>query len=285
MVRRIRMDLDALHRAVAGLPAQYQEQQARSVALACGVVRGFLGDQWFVRHVESQDKKGFFTINEHDPVKQNLSLLRIVDLAEVLFNLQHAPGFDECIERLRNGVVEGTFAELDFGRMLYINRVPFRFVIPQGVKRSDYDIEVLYSDGLVACADAKCKIESTEFTENGIRNVLNEARKQLPSDRPGIVFVKTPARWIVDEAFLSLAGNRARRFLGGAPCIVSVKFYASDMVFANNAVTHRHAFREYSNPKTRFGSDIDWNLFDAVPGIEIPKHWQRILFFPDGMRK
>ena len=64
---------------------------------------------------------------------RDLTAPRVIDLAEVLHNL-HVPGFDECIAKMRNGDNEGTYAELDLGRMLYLNQMPFRSVVPQKVK-------------------------------------------------------------------------------------------------------------------------------------------------------
>jgi hypothetical protein len=187
---------------------------------------------------------------------------------------------------MRNGDIEGTFAELDFARMLYLNQVPFHFVIPQGVKKSDYDFQILYPNGVVACADAKCKIETTEYSENGLRNVLNEARKQLPNELPGIVFVKVPARWIANLDLVESSINVAKRFLGGVRRIVSVKFYASPLELKDGVMFHTHAYKEVSNPKTDFGSNIDWNIFKKhkLPPERngMPEHWQRILFFPCG---
>jgi hypothetical protein len=52
----------------------------------------------------------------------------------VIYNLQAVSGFDSCIARMRDGDIEGTAAELDLGRMLFLNRVPFRYVVPQGIK-------------------------------------------------------------------------------------------------------------------------------------------------------
>ena len=117
-------------------------------------------------------------------------------LAELLYNLQRIPGFDECITRMRDGDIEGTHAELDFGRMLYIHRIEFRYVVQSGTKGSDYDVDVIYPNGLAVCGDAKCKVEATEFSTQTIDNTLETARGQLPNDRPGIVFVKIPPRWI-----------------------------------------------------------------------------------------
>jgi hypothetical protein len=51
---------------------------------------------------------------------------------------------------MRKGDLEGTYAELDFGRMLYLNNVPFRFVVPQGTTGLDYDIEVENPNGAAA---------------------------------------------------------------------------------------------------------------------------------------
>jgi hypothetical protein len=218
-----------------------------------------------------------------------MSAFRLIDLSELLYNLQDVLGFDECIRRMRNGDIEGTYAELDFGRMLYLNQVPFRFVVPQQIRKRDYDIEILYPNGVIACADAKCKVETTEFTENGIRNVLKEAREQLPNDRPGIVFVKTPARWISDPLTVAAMLSRARRFLGGVRRIVSVKFYASPVVLRDNVMMHQHAYKEISNPRTDFGDGLNWDIFkkfDLPPEYNgMPPHWQRILFFPDGRPK
>jgi hypothetical protein len=287
VVRGRRVQLKALHKTWAAICADPRiVDHGRWVSLGCGVVRAFLTKEWFDQYVMPEGKKGVLTIDESAPVNRERTLGRIVDFAQVLYNLQHTFGFDECLARLYEGNIEGTLAELDLGRMLYINRVPFRFIIPTGRKKSDYDTEILYSNGLIACADAKCKIETTNFTENGIRNVLKDAREQLPNDKPGIVFVKVPARWLGHKNFADVSIKCARRFLGGVPRIVSVKYYASPVVWHNNMLMIQHAFKEVSNPRTNFGNDVDWNIFKAGPlpseWSGAPPWWQRIFYFPDG---
>lgn len=209
-----------------------------------------------------------------------------MDLAEVLYNLQTVPAFDECISRMRGGDIEGTFAELDFGRMLYLNRAPFRFVVPSGTRGADYDIEILYPNGVVACGDAKCKIDSTEFSEHTIRNTLNKARKQLPNIQPGIVFVKIPPPWIVQPAHVNLMVDVAKSFLRGTRRIVAVQYYTSPITFTDGMLRHDHAFKQISNAKTDFGDGLNWDLFGKfnLPPERngMPSHWQRIIFFPDG---
>jgi hypothetical protein len=81
-------------------------------------------------------------MNEQDQTTKDLSALRVIDLAEVIYNLQLAPGFDDCIERMKGGDVEGTLAKLDLGRMLFLNGVRFRFTVPLGAKGNDCEMEV-----------------------------------------------------------------------------------------------------------------------------------------------
>jgi hypothetical protein len=287
IIRR-RMSFEQLQRGYASLPPEVRiNGQTESLALASGVLRSFMDADWVERHIVSDNrKKGFLSIDESEPDRREISFFRVMDLAEVVYNLQSVPGFDECITRMRDGDIEGTYAELDFGRMLHLNQVPFRFVVPQGATGRDYDIEIMYPDGVIASADAKCKIEGTEFSENTIKNTLNKARKQLPDDMLGIVFVKLPPSWISDGDRVSTSLNTARDFLRGTRRVVSVKFYSSPISLATNVLRHDHAYKEVSNPQTDFGDHKDWNIFrkfDLPPEFNgMPPHWQRIIFFPDG---
>jgi hypothetical protein len=287
IIRR-RMSFQQLQRGFESLPPEVRDNgQTESLALASGVLRAFMDADWVERHIVSDGrKKGFLSIDESDAIRRETTFFRVMDLAEVIYNLQPVPGFDECITRMRDGDIEGTYAELDFGRMLYLNKVPFRFVVAQGTTGLDYDIEIEYPNGVIAAADAKCKIESTDFSENTIRNTLGKARKQLPDDSPGIVFVKVPPRWISDPATVASTLDVARSFLRGTRRVVSVKFYSSPITFTGNMLRHDHAYKEISNPTTDFGNGVDWNIFKKFvlpPEMNgMPPHWQRIIFFPDG---
>jgi hypothetical protein len=185
------------------------------------------------------------------------------------------------------GVVEPTYAELDLGRMLYCGRVNFRFVEPQQIKGLDYDIEITLADGMIVCADAKCKIEATDFSVGTVENSLEKARRQFPKDRPSVIFIKVPARWLKQPTAtpgLSLNGI-AEKFLCGTERIVSVKFYFSDIAYVDKEVTHEHSFKEISNHNNRFDRSRDWNMFAEPPVSRgwngMPRIWRRLLFFPN----
>ena len=164
----VRLDVLLLHNALVDLRSKLPVGRTmtgveESLSLAAAILRHFFSEAWWNRWVMPETAKpNFLRIDEFDQTRLDLTALRVIDLAEVLYNLQHVPGFDDCIAKMRNGDIEGTYAELDLGRMLYLNQVQFRYVVPQKVKGLDYDVEVEYPDGVIACAEAKCSIESTE---------------------------------------------------------------------------------------------------------------------------
>jgi hypothetical protein len=280
----VRITLPMLHKTFANIPAEAAPTEAnKSLFLAFAIFKHYFGQAWLERHLE--DPAGYLHIDESSQHKMDLAGLRIVDLAEVIYNLQHVENFDGCMERMSDGNIEDTAAELDMGRMLYLNKVPFRYIFPQNVKGLDYDAEIGFPDGTVACADAKCAFEITEFRAKAVFYKLEKARKQLPSDRPGIVFAKMPPHWMQDPEFLTATVDQANDFFRNTRRIVSVKFYVAPTSFEGGYVKQQHAFKELDNPKTRFGSR-DWSLFRPLNtgpvAKSMPSHWQRILQFPNG---
>jgi hypothetical protein len=187
----IRITLQMLHDTFEKFPdAVAPTRENKSFLLATAVLKHYFGQGWIDRHL---NRPGYLQIDETNQTTMDLKGLRLIDLAEEIYNLQHVPNFDSCITRMRDGDIEGTAAELNFGRMLYLNQVPFRYVVPTGVKGQDYDAEIIYPDGTLACADAKCALETADLKAKAIWNKLGKARQQLPSDQPGIIFAKWPA--------------------------------------------------------------------------------------------
>jgi len=273
---------------IAKFPAEWRDDDSkRSFYLAISVIKYFLGEEWLYEHVSPERRTpGFLRVVAGHSAETQVSTLKIVDFAELLFNLQHIAGVNTCIDRLKQGVIEPTYAELDLGRMLYCGCINFRFVEPQQKKGFDYDIEITLADGTVVCADAKCKVETTDFSVDTVRRSLEKARKQFPN-RPSIIFMKVPPRWIKERlASSGVSLNEiAEEFLRGTGKIVSVKFYFSEIDYVDNAIRHDHAFKEISNPNNRFDRVRDWDMF-AEPQVQrgwngMPPRWRRLLFFPN----
>ena len=274
------------------------DNTSRTFYLSLAVVRHFLGANWADDHVQDNGRPGYVRLNWRDHTQAEVQTFRIVDLAEILFNLQHTAGFDDCIQKMRDGDIEGTYAELDFGRMLYQSSIEFRFVKSSGRKGDDYDIDIIMKDGTSVCADAKCKIEATDFSEKSVMNSLRHARSQFPDNRPSIVFVKVPPHWLIDRTDVkSILTNVANEFLRGTGRIVSVKYYISFIRWENGAVTHVQAFQEINNtnPINRFDPSRKWDMFEEakeniVPNdrgefSDVPDRWRRLMYYPQGLVK
>ena len=261
------------------LPEQTADYGRRHYMLFMYVFHQILGKDWVENNVllhalgPAKGKIGFFEMDFSADEIRELKSLRIFDLAEILLNLQMIEGFDDCVGRLRSGdqkQIEATYAELQFAKLLYVHDIDFKFVVPaKKVKGEDYDYEIRFPDGTIACADAKCKLEATDIDPHSVKNSLKDARDQLPATKPGIIFVKVPQNWFDVPGMVDDLNKIALDFMRGTGRIVSVKYYISHVTFRDQATLHRHAYKELSNASSRFPAR-DWNLFT---GYHVPKDW------------
>ena len=293
----LRLNDRHLLNTIGNFPVEIQaDNTSRTFYLSLAVIKHFFGQEWLDNHIEDNGQTGYLRLNWRERTQSEVQSFRLVDFAELLFNLQHTDGFDDCIQKMRDGDIEGTYAELDLGRMLYQSAIAFRFVTRSGKKGDDFDIEISMPDGTSVCADAKCKIEATVFSENGVMNSLRHARSQFPDDRPSIVFVKVPPHWLHNrESLKSELTDIANRFLRGTGRIVSVKYYVSFIHWENGAVTHIQAFQEINNTNSinRFDPSRNWDMFeDARENIapnatgeftDVPERWRRLMYYPLGI--
>jgi hypothetical protein len=153
------------------------------------------------------------------------------------------------------------------------------------VKTWDYDVHVPYEGGPVACGDIKCKIEGTDYAEGSLLNSLKKARKQLPSDRPGIVFVKVPQRW-VDLGTGNLGvdtdvSETLAKFFQTAKRVVLVVLYTKFTFHGSQGTAIRHVALERENPQSRYAQDRSWRLFKEV---KEPPDWVDFSRLMDGNR-
>lgn len=297
MTRLARLEDQHLLRTIAAFPPEISDDQTnRAFYLSLAIVRHFLGAAWADEHVQDTGGSGYLRLDWNDKDRAQRQAYRILDLAEILFNLQRIDGFDECIQRMKDGDIEGTYAELDLGRMLFLDGLDFRFVSTSGNKGDDFDLEIVLTDGLSVCADAKCKIETTDYSENTVLNSLSHARQQFPPDKPSIIFVKLPPRWVAEV--VDIKGRLtevALRFLRGTGRVVSIKFYVSYIHWENGFVTHIQAFHEINNQFNRFDPSRNWDMFSESNDAQKPNHrgeftdvptrWRRLMYYPDGMPK
>lgn len=282
------MTLEWLERNLNNFPTEIKNDKSRrEFCLFSIVICRVFGQEWCEQHIinpNGDDASGFLKLDFTNDIARELKSLRMAHLAEMVFNLHTIQGFDSCIAQMKNGEIESGFAELEFGKLLYINDIEFRFVDPHyRAKGEAYDYEVTFPDGLTACADAKCKIEAHQPTATSVENTLSKARKQLPKDRPGIIFVKVQPHWFTDPEIYSMLGDVTRHFFRNTRRIISVKYFVNQFDYLDDAILHTHRYREMSNPQNCFDPARTWQLFK--PGDQqsmwngMPSKWVRLVNF------
>lgn len=238
------------------------------------VIAHFLGKPWVGRHVMyGAAYSGYLTnksehVSEDGFARNETHFERVLQLADNMLNLQDIDGFGECLDRLFSGQIEPTMTELDFGMFMRMQGTKFRYVVTSGVKQQDYDVELTYPDGTIACAEAKCKLDGGAFTESGFLKTLKEARKQLPKDKPGVAFLKIPQEWVDEESGEIRGHSDAKSLLDGyfrtTKRIVCVVLYGKLTSTVEGCFRVQHVFRQFENPSNRFPAKSSWVLFDQV---------------------
>ena len=140
--------------------------------------------------------------------------------------------------------------------------------MPSGVKGQDYDVELLYPDGMIACGDIKCKLDGSAFTRQGLLNTLKKTRRQLPADRPGIAFVKVPQEW-VDRVTGNLGlgddvSALLNEFFKGTERVVLVALYSKLATDLPQGTAISYACRQFENRSSRFVRNGPWGLFEGA---------------------
>ncbi len=200
--------------------------------LATVTLRHYLGDEWvnqnasalFQRKVITGNRKGRVFLRTGNLIVEESVRheLRIFQLAELIFNLQSVDGIDERILAIKEGCLESPYGELECAAQIKKANLPFRFVNPSGIKRKDYDVEIV--SNLEHCLNCELKVttEEKDLQKSTILNKLNAARKQLPEGQPGIIFLKVPESWLNQPNAQHLLGEVLDQFFRNTNRVVAV---------------------------------------------------------------
>jgi len=267
--------------------------------IATLVIKHFMGLSWIDKHIDpNASNPGLLTL-KGSPADIELAKIRIVDLAESLFNLRKVKGLSDCIVCMKTAEnPEPSLAELHIGKMLYANDWQFRFVSPKGGRGDNYDLQIRYWNRTV-CADVKCKIDSQIPDSNSITRTLTRSRTQLPADKPGLFFVKIPQQWMEHSGWERITVQGALDFFSqGSGRIVSVAFYVEPIRLvgmvpqkgSHYLAQQGHHFYEVANSRRRYCQDFDCKLFEVWrPSVyttwsAMPPKYIRLFEFPKGLR-
>jgi hypothetical protein len=226
---------------------------SRLYGLATQILIIFFGFEWVSDNIfGARPRENFLYSDELGSPDGFKHQDRVVDISEMLYNLQHIPGIESVIERIQKDSIEAFTAELQAAKWLFYNEIPFRFVKRSGQKGADFDALAVIKEQEVAC-EFKCKLEEKEFSINTIDNTLRSARKQLPQDKPSVIFVKIPENWTIRKANESLLEATVQKFFRDTERVNSVVFHWEEwQLFENRQAGKGVRLREMLNPNSKF---------------------------------
>jgi hypothetical protein len=142
-----------------------------------------------------------------------------------------------------------------------------------GRRGADYDVDATSSIGSIAC-ETKCKIESTDLTAETIVNSLATARDQIPSDKPAIVFLKTPERWMTDPSANPVIETGLRKAFGSTRRLSAIVLHWEQWWLGQaQGGLRATCFRTEHNPRAR----ISLRDLDHIIAPKNPSGWQYIM--------
>lgn len=248
------------------------------------VVCSFLGHVWWERNVwEELDRQSKRVAYLHFAMETDLerfkSVDRLIDIGDSLFLLQSATGFIERIAQLRALVpekrgqeIEPIAIELQIAKILVRSGHDLTFVKPQGQKGKDYDFRVQMDSGPAVCVEAEVKMEATPVRVSSLRHTLDEARRQMPHDEPGVIVVWVAEPWVEDATFRDGVESTLERFFQRTGRISGVVLVWERWGRTSNGLWARAQFyRPFTNQRARCPIALE-RLFlpPATPG-ETPR--------------
>lgn len=268
---------------------------AATLNTTLAIITHWMGRDWIERalHPKKNNKRRSPLKLEADPddAIKNIAILRLRAFAEDLFNLQYIDGFHALIERLRKMPdIESSWAELQAGRLLYAHGVDFKFVAAGGTAGEDYDLEIR-ARGQMICGETKCKISAGILKAASLtRDIQKAAKEQLPSDRPGILFVSIPQNWVEvdDRTAVELETIRAAEVaLRSYSRLVSVILYTATLSHDGTEALEGLFHKEVPNPNHKFPGFPNGELLRYRPSgrywDHMPPKWLRLYDLPYGV--
>jgi hypothetical protein len=227
-----------------------------SFRLSSAILLDFFGPEWtdyYLTHKGLIQETTYFGAGDQ-------FMLRMITLAEMLLNLQDVAGVGAPRSLIGRGNIEAGFSELEAAKFLCWSGAKFKFNVPTAKSRSDFDLHVIFKNGIAGCAETEVKSEAGQLTETTVFRSLHHARKQLPHDFPAAILMKLPESWLSKEN-CKIIDQQIRRFLGGTETVVAVDLFATGFRLEGTVAEPIVGGVEVLNNQHRFlDRSLDWSL-------------------------
>lgn len=251
--------------------------ELRLYELSLDTIASFVGPEWVMDNLWGPSSvENYLRAGTDLRLDQFKHLDRTVALAEMCFNLQAIPGFEARMENLKTSSVETIVGELEGARLISTTGLPFEFLVPTGVLGNDFDVRVSLVTGRINC-EMKCKLETTELSHGSILSTLNKARKQLPANEPGIIFVKIPEKWVRTQDIERVVGQAISEFFRNTNRVGGLVFHWEEWEpILPNSFARATIYRPESSTNSSFGEHVRRDCFDRLYSVAALK-WFRFI--------
>ena len=196
---------------------------------------------------------------------------RLLDLAEIFFNLQTTDGFRARVASIQRDDFESVYGEFLGAALLAHRDFAFRFVTPTNHLKADYDGELTTSTGQGVCCELKTKPEDNAPSKATFEHTLKRALDQLPQGRPALVIIKIPDHWA--EARSAWEAAIATRFRHSRRIVAVVILWSEFRpTFEGTLILSR--FERYFNDRSPLLTDDIRKCLDLVGRLQ-NEEWVR----------
>src|SRR6266545_4631445 len=243
-----------------GVLQSYPNDSESQLRLGCALRAGFvvilkaLGEQWVEKNVSPKpdsNQSGFMKRGLSQEQERFEYQDRIIMLAEFIESLWDVPNFQQGkLRDLQTKSLEETFFELQIARSLLVRGLLIDFVIPSEIRGKDYDLNAAIENQPIAI-EIKCKPGDQAFDDNKLIDPLKHAaRRQLPKEGGGVIFLKLSTSWLYEPSFLAHADRLARNFLRNYSRINALLFHWEEWR-RMGAMARINCFKAYINEKPK----------------------------------
>ncbi|MEQ8624737.1 MAG: hypothetical protein RJQ00_09750 [Vicingaceae bacterium] len=186
-----------------------------------------LGEEWCSKNVKpktdfGKKEKGNRKFLQVDKtIKSRMTreyFEKVCRLAKLLINLQEVKGFEIVIDRIKKDSIQSNYAELQAALFCITRGFDVEFTLPSFEKTKDFDLLINKNNLAIPC-EVKSKNESEQYSLKSILNSITKAKKQLPKDKIGIIFIRLSKKWIHESDFKEIITHAFNSERVGSICL------------------------------------------------------------------
>jgi len=247
------LDLAALKAAFDALHEEWTEPDGLEYGMAAKTIQIALGRAWWDANLELSSTPNEFARNGFNASDDDHWWYRRVvsQLADTLFELRTAEGFDAALNRFRKRPLRSSFFEAHIASQFAECGHRVTVIKESGVRGQDFDFQAVRNGMCV-------NVEVTETLRpqpcaDALAEKLRKKVSQLPSDAPGILALVIPDSWatmadIVEPALGFACTNLFRRSRRINAVIVS---WVAGIPTIEGGYISAECFRLYEHPSPR----------------------------------